>query len=357
MQYMVEALAQSGIRNIVIVVGYRKDQVLDYMGSGEQFGVEIAYVTQEKQLGTANALAQAKAAVEGQFLVLHGDKLIEADTIARFVEVEPEAILLRTVAEPARYGVATVEKGMLKSIMEKPEEAGSNLVNTGIYSFSTDVFGFTDQMLDIPDVLNAMIAEGYTIKALETEGAWLDVVYPWDILNLNDAVLQQVKPSSGGTVEAGVSLKGPVSIGKDTIIRANSCLIGPAVIGSGCDIGPNVCLLPATSIGNNVVISPFTEVKNSVIGDDVDIGPGCIIEDSVINKGCVIKGRFTACSGQDEIRVNGEYHQVNVGVLMGEGCNLSSNVTAQPGTVVGNYCRVKAMKLLSGWLPDKSMIY
>jgi len=357
LQYAVEALAQNGIRNIVLVVGYRKDQILDYMGSGEQFGVDITYVTQAKQLGTAHALAQAKAVAENEFLVLHGDKLIEADTIARFIEVKPEAVLVKTVANPARYGVATADHGILKSIVEKPKEAGSNIVNTGIYSFNTEVFGFTDQILDIPDVLNTMIAEGYTVKALETAEAWLDVVYPWDIINLNDTVLQRVQPSSGGTIEAGVSLKGQVSVGKDTIIRSNSCLIGPAVIGSGCDIGPNVCLLPATSIGNNVVISPFTEIKNSVIGDDVNIGPGCIIEDSVIDKGCVIKGHFTACSSQDEIRVNGEYHLVNVGAMLGEGCSLGSNVVAQPGVIVGNYCQVQALKLISGWLPDKSLIF
>jgi len=82
LQYVIESLAQNGIRNIVLVVGYRKEQVFDYLGSGEQFGVDITYITQERQLGTAHALAQAKAATEKEFLVLPGDNLIEADTIA-----------------------------------------------------------------------------------------------------------------------------------------------------------------------------------------------------------------------------------------------------------------------------------
>ncbi|MBL7124579.1 MAG: nucleotidyltransferase family protein, partial [Dehalococcoidales bacterium] len=67
LQYVVEALAQSGIRNIVLVAGYRREQIFDYMGSGEQFGVDITYVTQEKQLGTAHALAQAREVVEDEF--------------------------------------------------------------------------------------------------------------------------------------------------------------------------------------------------------------------------------------------------------------------------------------------------
>src|SRR3990170_3573442 len=68
LQYVVEALARNGIRNIVIVVGYRREQVFNYMGSGERFGVNITYITQERQLGTAHALMQAREVVENEFL-------------------------------------------------------------------------------------------------------------------------------------------------------------------------------------------------------------------------------------------------------------------------------------------------
>jgi len=357
LQYVVEALAQNGIRNIVLVVGYKEKQVLDYMGSGDKFGVDITYVTQGKQLGTAHALAQAKGVTENEFLVLPGDNLIGVDTIARFATIKPEAVLVKRVDNPVRYGVVTIDRGMVDSIVEKPKEAISNMVSTGIYAFTKEIFIFIEPVLDIPDVVNNMITEGSTINALETDGTWLDVVYPWDILSLNDAVLCQIQASLGGTIETGVSLKGQVSVGKDTVLRSNSYIVGPVVIGGGCDIGPNVCILPATSIGDNVVISPFTEVKNSVIGNDVNIGPGCIVQDSVIDKGCVIKGHFSACSGQAEVRVDDEHHFVNVGAMLGEVCNLGNGVVAQPGVIVGNHCQVKALKLISGKLPDRSLVY
>lgn len=178
-----------------------------------------------------------------------------------------------------------------------------------------------------------------------------------DILSLNGAVLSRTKASLGGTIEAGVALKGQVSVGKDTLIRSNSYIMGPVVVGGGCDIGPSVCLMPGTTIGDNVVISPFTEIKNSVIGDDVSIGPGCIINDSVIDKGCVITGHFTACSGQSEVRINGECPLVNVGAMLGESCHVGNNVVAQPGVIVGNSCQVQPLKVISGFLPDKSLVY
>ncbi|HUU64552.1 MAG TPA: bifunctional sugar-1-phosphate nucleotidylyltransferase/acetyltransferase [Dehalococcoidales bacterium] len=357
LQYAIEALAQSGIRDIVLVVGYQKEQVLDYMGSGEQFGVNLTYITQAKQLGTAHALAQAKGVIQDEFLALAGDNLIEADTIVQFAAIKPSALLVKRVDNPLRYGVVTLERNVVKEIVEKPAAARSNIVSTGIYALTTEVFDFIEPELDLPDVLNKMIAQGNRIRAMETGGTWLDVVYPWDILNLNDAILRQIQASSGGTIEAGVSLKGQVSVGKDTVIRSNSYIVGPVVIGDGCDIGPNACLLPATSIGNNVVISPFTEMRNSVIGDDVSIGPGCIIEDSVIDKGCIIKGHFTACSGLEEVRINHESHQVSVGAMLGEGCNLGNSVVAQPGVIVGNYSQVQPLKLISGRLPDGSLVY
>src|SRR4030065_345150 len=94
LQFVIEALARNGIRDIVLVVGYRKEQVYDYFGGGEQFGVEITYVTQEAQLGTAHALSRARDRVKDEFLVISGDNLIEAATIAAFVEGGPATALV-----------------------------------------------------------------------------------------------------------------------------------------------------------------------------------------------------------------------------------------------------------------------
>ena len=356
LQYVIESLAQNGIRNIVIVVGYRREQVFDYIGTGEQFGVDIVYITQEKQLGTAHALLQTRDAVDDEFLVLPGDNLIEADTIARFIAAKPNAVLVKKIDNTARYGVVATEEGAVKDIVEKPQETVGNLISTGTYAFNKEVFDFVDAELGIPDVINKMLAQDYVISAQETDGTWLDIVYPWDILGLNEAVLRSIPASLGDTIEAGVSVIGPVSIGEDTVIRSGSYIVGPVVIGGNCDIGPSVSIQPSTSIGDNVVVSSFTEIRNSVVGDDVIIGPASIIQDSVIDDGCVIKGHFTACSGEVEVRINHEYHSVNVGAMLGVGCNLENSVVAQPGVILGNYSQVQVMKLISGKLPDKSFI-
>ena len=358
LQYVIEALAQNGIRNIILVVGYQREQVFSYFGPGEQFGVDITYVAQANQLGTAHALNEARAEVEDEFLVLQGDKLINAQTIAKFVQARPMAMLVKRVSDPKRYDMVRVKNGLVEGVSLAGElgDRRSNVVSTGIYLFDKTVFDFDSGQLELPGVLNVMAAQGVKIESYETDGTWLDVVYPWDILSLNDAILRQIPDETDGIVEPGVTFKRPVQIGRDALVRSNSYVVGPVVIGDNCDIGPNACILPSSSIGSNVTISSFSTIKNSVIGNDVSIGPGSIIENSVIDRGSVIKGHFTASSGQAEVRVEGQNHLVEVGVIMGVGCRIESNVLAQPGTVIGNYSQVRAQKLLSGHLPDGSLV-
>jgi len=252
--------------------------------------------------------------------------------------------------------VVALAGGRVVGVTEKPHDAASNAVSMGIYAFNRDVFSFIESSrLTVPDVLNGMIEAGVPVQAMETQSDWRNVVYPWDILYLNDAILRHLPGKSSGVVETNVTINGAVSLGKDTVVRSNSYLVGPLVIGDGCEIGPNVCLFPATSVADNVVIGAGSVLSNSVIGDDVNIGPGCIIQDSVIDRNTVIGARFTAASGDADVSVDGEYHRVALGAMLGEDCTLGPGVTAQPGTVAGNYSKVRAHKLIAGRLPDGSV--
>ncbi len=364
LQYIVESLAYNGIRDLILVVGYRHEHIFDYFGSGEHFDVKIRYINQKKQLGTADALLQTEHLVNDKFIVLPGDKLIEPDTIKQLKDIQPETILVKKMENPVRSSVITVNlEGSVTEAMRSERraigtsrETGMFMVNTGIYAFTKNIFNFLKGEQNIPVALNKMLANGRQLKALETKGTWLDVTYPWDMLDLNSIVLQYIEGNVAGTIETSVSIKGAVSLGDNTVIRANSNISGPVIIGRGCEIGPNVCIMASTSIGDNVTVSPFTQVKNSVIGSDVSIGPGSIIQDSVIDRDCVIEGYFAAISGDAEIIIDKELRDVKAGAIVGEGCRFGSHVAAQPGVIVGNYTRIKPMNAISGLIPDKSII-
>lgn len=356
LQYVVEAAAQNGVRRIVMVVGYRKEQVQNYFGSGEGFEVEIDYVFQPQQVGTAHALKQAAGRVGERFLVLSGDNYIESATIADLVRGQPNAILVREQENIPKYGVVVIAEGVVTDIVEKPTEAPSHLVNTGIYLFTRQVCDFIEQEADLPSALRQMIASGCKMRTYQTTGTWFDVVYPWDLLKLNDLVLGQTRPSLGGTLEKGVSLRGAVCIGPGTVIRANSYLVGPLVIGEGCEVGPSVTILPSTTIGNSVHLAPYTLVENSVIGDDVQIGPSSTLRDSIVDRGCRLGAHFVARSGEARVWVDDECHRVQMGAMLGEYCALEEGVIVNPGVMVGNHSRIRALKVIEESIPDQSLV-
>lgn len=359
LQYVVEALVQSGIRRLIIVIGYRKEQVQDYFSAGQDFGAEINYVIQEHQLGTAHALKQAAGMTDDRFIVLPGDNIIEADTLTPLLDAQNHTVLVRKTEDedtPGR-GIVVVDKGMVRDIVVKPPGEADGLLNTGIYTLGKDIFPFVEQELDLPDALRMMIEQGHTIFYRETTNRWMDVVHHPDILKLNDIVLRDLSPALGGNIEPGSTIKGAVSIGKETIIRSNCYIVGPTSIGENCEIGPNVCILPSTSISNNVVISPFTMLRNCLIYSDVNIGPGSTIEDSVIASGSVLRGHFAAYSGEMVTFVEGlGQHRIKMGVIIGEDCRLEDSITTRPGVVIGNHCRIKAMNTVNENIPDKSVV-
>lgn len=356
LEYVVEAIARVGLQRIVMVVGYRKEQVLDYFGSGERFGVHIDYVVQEQQLGTAHALWQARNRLEGRFLVLSGDNIISHRTIAEFVTSGQNSILVKQQQDVSQYGLVKAKDGVVQEIIEKPGSLESSLVSTGIYYFEPEVFEFLGTETDLPQALQKMLTAGHAIFARETAGPWLDAVYPWDILRLNGVALSEAPCTVEGVVERNVILRGQVSVGKGTVLRSNSYIIGPAIIGENCEIGPNVCILPATSIGDNVIVSPFTEIKNSVIGSNVEMGMGSSIDSSIIGRGSLMGGHFAARSGEGEVKVNGQRHQVHMGAMLGEDCQIGDSVIVQPGVAVGNLCQVRTLKVIQENLPDKSLV-
>ena len=169
---------------------------------------------------------------------------------------------------------------------------------------------------------------------------------------MNEIVLRANPTEMEGKIERGVSIDGKVTIGKNSVIRANSYVKGPVIIGENCDIGPNACIFPSTSIANDTVIGAFTEIRNSVLMDGVKIGSFSSIHDSIFDTGSYVEGGFIARSEEADIEIGGEHHVVKIGALVGEYCEMGSNIIAHPGTIIGNRAKIKSMKELSGKIPD-----
>ncbi len=356
LQYVIESLAQNGVRRIVIIVGYKKEQVQDYFGSGNDFGVEIEYAFQPQQLGVGHALKQAEELADDQFILIAGDNMIEADTISPLIDASANAMIVRNQVNTSRYKMVILDDDLVRYVYADPMEKGGGVVDIGAYVFTKNIFDHIGDEVKLMPVIQKLLAQGQEISAFQTTGFWQDAVYPWDILKLNDMCLSKASPSLGGTIEDGVKISGPVSIGDGTIIRSNSYIVGPCTIGDNCEIGPSVCVFPSTSIGNGVVIAPFSVVKNSVVGNNVSIGASSSIQDSIIAPSTTIGSHFAAHRGEADVKVEGEYHRVEMGAIIGSYCRLGDNTIAEPGTIIGNNCQIKSMKVVNGVIPDGGLV-
>lgn len=362
-QHVIEALAENGIRDIIIVVGHRKERLCDFVGSGESMGVSVNYVVQPRQLGSADALSYAQKNLDESFLVLAGNKFLRAETLTPIVNAEPPAVLVKTVSDPPRSSIITTKNGRLENGIPLERrttstfiEKGNFTIDTRVYSLDRNVFPFLEEAPSIISALESMIQKGLVVNAVETGGEWSDLVYPWDILPVNGAVLKHLQPRTAGKIGPYVHLQGNVNVGDGAVITPHCVISGPVIIGPGCKIGPQVTLNGPLSIGTNTVIESFTYISNSVIGSDVHISPGAIIEDSVIDDGTYIGARFTSVAGEADIHIGSEHHHQKIGCMIGEGCQLGAGIIAKPGSIIGNFCRAEDLKVLSGDIPDKSLV-
>jgi glucose-1-phosphate thymidylyltransferase len=347
LSYVVDAVKNSGISEIIIVVGYKKEVIMEYFKDYK--GAKISYVTQEKQLGTAHALLQAKEKIKESFIVLSGDNIIDQKSITKLINDKSEySILIKEHPHPSKYGVVILEKQKLKEIVEKPKEEVGKFISTGIYKLPKTIFDKIKEMasmgvFDLSTVIQTLVNEKKTIKSIIAD-EWMDIVYPWDLIHVNELLIHKAPKSKGGVIEKGVTIKGDVSIGKDTRIYSGCYIVGPVIIGEGCEIGPNACIFPSTAIGDNVAIHPFSEIKNSVIMDNSHIGTNSFVKDSVIARGTIIHNNFSSMEGEATIEIDGEYKKLlSIGSMIGEDCVIASNVIIDPGIIIGRQCKIESM--------------
>ena len=185
-EYIIEALLKNGIRDIIVVVGYRKEQVTRFLN---RLDVPISVVIQNKQLGTAHALKCAESLISGDFILLSGDNYIDPHSIGRIKEIK-NAMLVKEHPSPSNFGVVLLKDGLVTRIIEKPEHSPSFMVSTGIYSLTKDFFSHIHEN-DITDAVTSMIGSGETLKAVIADD-WQDAIYPWDLLKMNKRLLKDL---------------------------------------------------------------------------------------------------------------------------------------------------------------------
>ena len=291
--YGIEALVESGIREIGIVVGDTGQEIKDAVGDGSQFGATVTYIQQEAPLGLAHAVLISEAFMAGEPFVMYlGDNLIRerlAPLVERFRATAPNAqILLARVPNPQQFGVAELANGRVVRLVEKPKRPVSDLALVGVYMFDRHVFDAVSSItpsargeLEITDAIQWLIDHGRTVIPHVIDGWWKDTGRLEDILEANRIILDTIGRRIEGEVEGSEVLgKVIIEVGAKVV---HSTIRGPAVIGKGAMI-ENAYIGPFTAVGDHAIIRS-SEVEHSIILEGSTITDiGGRIESSLIGR-------------------------------------------------------------------------
>jgi glucose-1-phosphate thymidylyltransferase len=349
-EYTIEALLKNGIREIIVVVGYRKEQVTRFLN---QLDVPVEVVVQDKQLGTGHALFSTQSKIHENFLLLPGDNFIDPSSIARIKEV-PNAILIKEHPNPSNFGVVMLDEGLVTGIVEKPEHAASFMVSTGIYSLTPDVFPHI-RANTMTEALTSMIDSGIRIRGIPADD-WQDAIFAWDILKMNRRLLHTLIPAREGTISRQAHIQGPVRIGRGTTIGPNTVISGPVIIGNDCTIGPNCCIMPNTSIGSRAIIEPLSYIANTIIMDDTSIGSNSRIVDTVIGERCLLADHTSTWTSMGLLEIEGIPTRAQFGAILGDTVR-SGPFTMYKNSVIGNSVTIEGQtNLTSKYIQDDAVV-
>lgn len=270
---VLEHLAQHGIDDAVLSLGYRPDAFQDAYPDGMCAGVRLHYAVEPEPRDTAGAIrfAALDAGIAERFLVVNGDVLTDLD-VSELVKVHERAgaegtIALHRVEDPSAFGVVPTEAdGRVTAFIEKPprDEAPTDLINAGTYVLETSTL---DRIAaDVPvnverKTFPEMVADG-TLYAHDGDTYWIDAGTPPTYLTANLDLLRGAR----GTVETGIH-------GSATVDGT----VTEAVVGAGCSIAEGAVversvLLPGATVARGAI------VRDSIVGPRACVGAGAVVE-------------------------------------------------------------------------------
>ena len=293
--YGIEAMADAGITEVGIVVGDNRDEFVNAIGDGWQFGVNVTYIPQEAPLGLAHCVLIAEEFLgDDDFVMYLGDNMLQQD-LAGFVrkfederQAHPELgedrapaaaqILLAQVDDPRQFGVAEIDEyGEVTGLVEKPSDPPSDLALVGVYLFDRTIHEAVRAIrpsargeLEITDAIQWLLDHDRRVIHEVLRGWWIDTGKKDPLLECNRLVLETLVPRNDGKVDDASRVDGRVVIEEGAEL-VNSTVRGPVIIGRNTRI-------------IDTYVGPFTSIAADCTVIDAEI------EHSVVLERCRIEG-------------------------------------------------------------------
>lgn len=189
-EVLIGNLVDQGFINIIIAVNYMKQIIMDHLGNGSKFGVNISYVEENQRLGTAGPLSLVDGQIDGPLIALNGDIVTKID-FGMLIDFHTEhnasaTMAVRKHSYEVPFGVVDVEGAGIAKIVEKP--IYDFLVNAGIYVLESDVCKLVpeDTYFDMTELFQAVIDNKMPTSVFPIHEYWMDVGRMEDFVQAND---------------------------------------------------------------------------------------------------------------------------------------------------------------------------
>lgn len=375
--YTIEALRKSGIKEIIIVEGAKKD-IEEALKKYKFPTLKIKYVLQPKPAGMGDALWRTKDLLKEQFFVLNADR-VDCEEIIK--KLQATSYKLQTVLfgqktkNPQLYGIAELKGDKVLNIIEKPKkgEEPSNIKIVGVYLLEQSFFEAYEKvkkgMYDFEEALSLYVKKNDVRMVLldNPEEETPSLKYPWHLFLMEQYLIDKFlksKIAKSAKISKNVVIEGKVQIEENVKIFENAVIKGPCYIGENAIIGNNSIVREYVNLENNVLIGALAEIARSIFEENSHTHSG-FFGDSIFGKDCKIgAGTITANLRLDrgEIKsvVKGEKISTGLkrlGVIAGQNTHFGINVSLMPGILIGQNSSIGAGSLIGENLTDDTLFF
>ncbi|HHV63582.1 MAG TPA: NDP-sugar synthase [Peptococcaceae bacterium] len=321
MEYSVKLLKKHGITDIIANTHYNPHYICNYFQQGEDLGVYLQYSYEPKLLGTAGGVKNNRHFLDETFFILSGDALTDINLTAMYNFHKKRKALVTIALKPFRevsqYGVVVTETdGRIVAFQEKPrpDEALSNVVNTGIYLMEPEIFqlipdGYYDFGRELfPKLIDLKLDfYGYV-----TEDYWCDIGSPAFYQQAQVDALQRPSLKENAAKDGVYLLHNSCLTGINSTLDLSTILGQNVFIGRNCVIGSNVylnncviwdnCILMENAVVENAVIASNCQIgANAFISEGTLVGSNAVIGRNTILKNCSIEPNSIMVSGKADL--------------------------------------------------------
>ncbi len=380
LQYIIDSLIENDIRDIVIVVGHGREDLIDHFQMGGDQGVRIRYMIQHKQEGVEHAILTAKEELEGEdkFLLVNGDVLVEPEMVTRTLSNHETmggevTMLVTLVSNPEQFGTVKISSnGIVEKLVEKggPDRYVSNYAVAGVSVFSTKVLPLLEKHGSMELAFEEFIKDGNQVSATVWEKEWAEFTWPWDILAANRIVMDRMLKGKGSyiaesaNVHPSVVIEGSVYIDEGSIIRPNTTLRGPIYIGKNVYVGNNSLIRDYTTLCDGVRIGYSVETRNTMVFERVNVGRMTYLADSIIGADTCIEAGVQLWNwrpGSEPLYLTKDSEKVQIpqrkfGVIVGDNVVIGVNASIYPATRIGEDSVISAGCVVQEDIPPRSNV-